>query len=198
MAFPDQFSVVVHSKPFLLRRIVPQDRPYIEIGFRQLSHRSRYLRFFSLQPNLSQKQLDYLSNPDGVNHSAWCIIDESGSLPQPAGIGRLVRLKEEPSVAEVAITIADNYQRMGLGMKMLVLLNLDAVNMGIDTLRYHVLLENRFVADVLKNIGPVKMSREGEVSTIDCAVISGSRLIPDRPENKKILHTMKEFELLLP
>jgi GNAT superfamily N-acetyltransferase len=78
-------------------------------GLEQLSLESRFTRFGQGLANLSEAELEYLSNVNQKTHVAWgaSINDDS------AGVGRYICL--EDGVAEIAVTVIDKYQRRGLG-----------------------------------------------------------------------------------
>jgi RimJ/RimL family protein N-acetyltransferase len=74
---------------------------------------SRYRRYLSPKPALSERELDYLLDIDHVHHEALAAIDESdGSFVAAA---RYVQLPDEPDVADVAIEVVDDLQRQGIG-----------------------------------------------------------------------------------
>jgi ribosomal protein S18 acetylase RimI-like enzyme len=57
-------------------------------------------------------------------------------------VARFVRLRDEPDVADVAIAVADRYQRKGLGRVLISRLIEAAKERGIRTLRAEVLATN--------------------------------------------------------
>lgn len=54
----------------LLRLVLPSDKDFLVHGMEHLSTRSRYYRFFAPKKILSQKDLCYFTEIDGVNHFA--------------------------------------------------------------------------------------------------------------------------------
>ena|ERR1051325_10891545 len=71
------FHFVKEEKKFLARPILPLDKALLQKGFSELSERSRYFRFFALQYKLTDNQLKYFTEVDGMNHVAWIILDET-------------------------------------------------------------------------------------------------------------------------
>ena len=59
----------------LIRPIEPADRERVAAGFERLSPESRYRRFFSPLPELSGRQLDYLTRVDHHDHEALVALD---------------------------------------------------------------------------------------------------------------------------
>src|SRR5438132_13388115 len=96
-----------------IARITPQDAPLIAEGFQRLSAESRRLRFLTAKPTLSSSELKYLTEVDGHRHETLGAIDPATG--QGVAVARFVRDEEDPSRAEVAVTVADDWQRRGLG-----------------------------------------------------------------------------------
>lgn len=62
---------------------------------------------------LTEAELDYLTNIDYQDHFAWTAfaLDDPG---QPGiGVARFIRLVERPEAAEAAVTVIDAYQGRG-------------------------------------------------------------------------------------
>ena len=136
-----------------LRTVGPADADELRAGFARLSPQSRYLRFFSPTPRLSDSMVRRLTNTDGWNHVALVaetipVYDEP---PEPLGVARFFRLQDRPDTAEVAVTVIDEYQRRGLGGLLLRSLARLARDRGI----------NRFVASVLDENVPMKALLHG-------------------------------------
>ena len=97
----------------LVRALCPDDAPALAEGFEQLSEASRYRRFFTAKPHLSEQSLAFLTAIDHHDHEALVAVEpDSGQL---LGVARFIRDPREPDHAEVAVTVADSWQRRGLG-----------------------------------------------------------------------------------
>lgn len=97
-----------------LRFIAPSDKPLLADGVRALSPQSRRLRFHAPKDELSAEELRRFTEVDGYDHVAIvAVLDaDPGRL---AGVARFVRDPARPERAEVAITVCDELQGMGLG-----------------------------------------------------------------------------------
>ena len=138
--------------PVLVRPIRPDDKGRLRDMFARLSEESRYRRFMGGMSELSDRQLRDLTDVDFVNHMAWIAFgpDEAG----PAlGAARCIRLEEEPDVAEVAVTVADDHHNRGLGTLLLAVLGATARAAGIRTFRAYVLEGNFPMRELLDNVG---------------------------------------------
>jgi RimJ/RimL family protein N-acetyltransferase len=96
-----------------LRPLVAQDRGLLRAGFRRLSSRSRYSRFLQ---GVSDTKFDQmlpvlLDSVDQQRHIAVVLYAEG----QPIGVSRLVRPTPSSSVADLAVTVADDWQGRGAG-----------------------------------------------------------------------------------
>jgi len=97
----------------LVRALRPDDAPGLAEAFEQLSETSRYRRFFTGKPHLSEQTLAYLTDIDHHDHEALvAVAPDSGQL---VGVARFIRIPREPDQAEMAVTVADSWQRRGLG-----------------------------------------------------------------------------------
>jgi ribosomal protein S18 acetylase RimI-like enzyme len=139
-----------------LRPVTPDDRPLIEQGFARLSPRARYHRFLVSSEHLSARQLAYLSEVDHQDHVAWGVIDGDDAV----AVGRWVRLANDPTAADVAVTVIDSHQRRGIGRLLLGVLAVSARSRGVRTLHFDVLAENAAMNGLLRSLGAVRTSEE--------------------------------------
>ena len=97
-----------------IRPIRPDDKELLAGAMRHLSERSAYQRFLSVKERLSPRELRYLTEVDFRDHVAFVAVrpEEPDVV---VGVGRWVRLPDDPEVAEIAFVVADDLQRRGLG-----------------------------------------------------------------------------------
>ena len=113
----------------LLRAITAEDKPLLAASFERLGAESRYRRFFTTKSRLSDGELEYLVAVDHHDHEAVVAIDRaSGDL---IGVARYIRSSDDPELAEVAVTVADEWQGRGLGRALLGRLTYLARRAGI-------------------------------------------------------------------
>ena len=125
-----------------LRPLGPGDGKMLAAGFDRLSDRSRYRRFLSPVPRLTSSMLDYLTSVDGIDHRAWGALIDEPAGPVGAGVIRWVRSQEDPAVADMAVTVIDDYQGRGLGALLQDVAIVDAFACGIERFEGIVLGEN--------------------------------------------------------
>jgi len=141
----------------LLRPIRPEDEPAMVKFHETLSERSVYLRYFHME-NLSSR----------VTHERLirkCFIDYDREIALVAelanhangnyeivAVGRLTRIHGTQD-AEVAVLVADKYQRGGLGGELLARLIQIARNEKLDRLDATILLENMAMCGLVARCG---------------------------------------------
>ena len=125
----------------MLRPIAPEDKPLLAASFERLSEESRYRRFFTTKNELSTDELDHLVDVDHYDHEAIVAIDpSSGEL---LGVARYVRSRDDTGLAEVAVTVADDWQGRGLGRALLDRLTYRARREGVRRFSALVQSDNR-------------------------------------------------------
>lgn len=142
-----------------IRPISSQDRELLRAAFERLSPESRYRRFFGPMPELSERELDYLTQVDHRDHEALVAIDpKSGEL---VGVARFIRMSAGGHVAEPAITVADDWQGRGIGTALLQALADRAREEDISRFEAPVLATNAEAIRVLEALGETTKRREG-------------------------------------
>jgi GNAT superfamily N-acetyltransferase len=126
------------GRRFTVRPMTTEDADTVLAGFAGLSPESHRLRFFAPGPRLSPAVRNDLVHV-GERHLVLLAVDGDGTL---VGEARAVRHRDDEATADVAITVGDAYQRLGIGSKLLKLLGAEALAVGIDRLAGHVLVDN--------------------------------------------------------
>src|SRR5919202_1965689 len=89
------------------------DRAELAAAVGRLSAETRYLRFAAAKPRLTERELDHLTDLDHHGREALLAIDPR--TRNGVAVVRYVEVPGEPDVVEVAATVADEWQRRGLG-----------------------------------------------------------------------------------
>ena len=127
---------------------------------RQLSPETTYLRFFSVHPELSERELDHFTHVDHVDREA--IVATIGD--DIVAVARFDRVGATDE-AEVAFVVADCWQGEGLGRELLERLVLRAREVEVHQLVAQVLPHNRRMLNTFHHAGlPVSSTfRDGVV-----------------------------------
>lgn len=147
-----------------IRPVRPADKAGLRRGFERLSFESRYRRFLAHKKYLSDSDLSFVDESGRGRHYALVALALDASEREQAcvGVARFVRLAEAGCVAEMAVTVIDDYQRRGIGKALTRRLLADARSSGITRVRVTLLADNvpmrRLIASAF---GTVAVKREG-------------------------------------
>ncbi len=151
LQLPDGTAAMVWS-------LSPTDGPGLRESFRHLSDEARHSRFLSGMRELSDDMLRRLvDSVDGVDHIALVLVvfPEDGA-DHAVGIGRIVRLPDDPSAADIAITVEDGWRRRGVGSALLDEL-IRRRPTGVTSLSTHIAAGNRASLALLSRAGEVRL-----------------------------------------
>jgi len=99
----------------LIRPIRPDDKGLLADGLRRLSPQSAQRRFLTPKRSFSRTELRYLTEVDGRDHVALVVEYPADPNRRLIAVARFVRLHDDPEAAEVAFTVADDWQGRRLG-----------------------------------------------------------------------------------
>jgi GNAT superfamily N-acetyltransferase len=142
-------EVLSDGQPVLIRPLLYGDRFELAAGFTALSPRARQHRFFNAPEELDDAELEYLTNLDYRDHFACAAVLEDRPVPKGVGVARYVREDDDPTSAEVAVTVLDAYQQRGIGTLLTRRLGEVAAENGIRTFVSYVLWENAGAIELL-------------------------------------------------
>ena len=135
----------------LVRPIVPEDKDLLVEGFTRLSPQSRFRRFLGYMDKLRPPLLRYLTEIDYVDHFAWVAFDQEKNLG--IGVARYVRMRDDPTAAEAAVVVVDDYQGRGVGTVLLQVLGASALSNHVTHFVGEALAENKPIRDLLEELG---------------------------------------------
>ena len=139
-----------------VRPVETTDAAELQRAFALLSERSRYLRFMTGTPRLSDRVARALTDVDHRDHEALVALAvTSGAAPRRdiVGVARYVRSPEAPTEADLAITVSDQWQGRGLGRALLARLGARARAIGIVRFTVDVLLDNAPMLALARSAG---------------------------------------------
>jgi len=149
-----------------IRGIRPDDKARLLEHFNRLSPQARRYRFFAGKRSLSDQELRRLTELDFVKEVGLAITLDSNT-EQFIGVARYVR-SSDPSRAEIALAILDEYQCRGIGPLLIHHLARVARASGIQTFEADVLGDNERMLKVIRNSGcAVKTVTDAGVVHID-------------------------------
>jgi RimJ/RimL family protein N-acetyltransferase len=143
----------------VVRSLRPSDEDGLARMFEGLSDSSRYRRFLNGKPRVSRAALQRLMEVDHRDHEALVAVPDHGT--EVIGEARYVRDSGDPAVAEMAISVADSWQRQGLGTTLARTLAHRAADEGVEEFSAEVLVDNDGIRQLIEQVGPVETSPQG-------------------------------------
>ncbi len=156
-----------------IRAVRPDDRERIASAFGQLDPDSVYTRFFTYKNELSDRELARLDAMDFVHEVMLLATVRPAADEIVIGSGRYVELDTTDGVrsAEVAFTVEEDYQGMGVAGRLLASLAAIARESGIGRFEADVLPANKSMLAVFLRSGlPTHQRREGGVVHVALAL----------------------------
>jgi RimJ/RimL family protein N-acetyltransferase len=133
------------------RALDSNDRDGVAALFARLTPESRRTRFLAPKHELTPRELAYLTDIDHVQHEAIAAVDQqNGAI---VGISRYAHVFDRARVAEVAVAVADELQRMGIGTALATRTVQRARANGFTLLTATTLWENRAARALLRRLG---------------------------------------------
>lgn len=153
-----------------VRPLMPEDAPYLVDLFENMSAESRYHRFLQTLDYLSMERVwteaEQIAHGAAVNTYgllAFCDLTERPDVP--VGAARYVRL--DSGEAEIAVSVRDDMQRLGIGTDLIRLLVDVAEAEGIQRLVGVVQNDNTAVWTMLRRLGrPIARTPDGNYTNI--------------------------------
>lgn len=154
MPKPDAYSTTEtlrDGSKIKIRALNPTDRDDFVSALGSTSDRSLYLRFFRPRRRFTEEEVSSFVNVDFVTHVALVAVTQNGDRPRIIGAGRYIVVS--PGQAEVAFTVVDDHQRLGIGAALLRHLAVIAKGTGLAELFADVLPDNGPMLKVFKKSG---------------------------------------------
>jgi acyl-CoA synthetase (NDP forming)/RimJ/RimL family protein N-acetyltransferase len=130
-----------------IRPIQPEDRDLLVEFYSRVSDESKYYRFFSPMPELSERDLDRFTRVDHRDRVAM-ILTVAGQM---IAVGRYDMIR--PGYAEVAFLVEDKHQGRGIGQLLLEHLAQAGRERGIEEFVAEVLPDNQAMIHTFKDAG---------------------------------------------
>jgi acetyltransferase len=125
----------------LVRPVRADDAPLVQRFVRELSPESRRSRFLGPVRELSPAQLERMTRFDGANGLGLVAVAIAGD-DSTRIVGIAQHAVCDPPFAELAVVVADGWQRQGLGERLVLLLLAHAAKTGIAAAQGLVMAAN--------------------------------------------------------
>lgn len=166
---PGEFTLR-DGTPAMIWPLLPTDAETLREGFRRLSEDSRRYRFLGMLDQLDDAMIRRLvGSVDGVHHLALVLVvlppeDEEGLI----GVARLMQDPGDPAAAEIAFTVADDWQGRGVGTALVSAL-IQRRPAAVNRLRALVETDNRASLALLAGAGRMS-SGPADLGVLDVTV----------------------------
>lgn len=142
--------------------MLPGDREMLRESYERLSPESRRSRFLGAVPHLTDAMLDHLVDEvDGIDHVALVLeVVDADHVGLPVGLARMIRYEQEPTVADVAVTVLDAWQHRGVATALLAELVRERPR-GVTRIATTVAADNAPSLAMLARLGPLVASTAG-------------------------------------
>lgn len=168
-------AVIKDGTKLLLRPIKPTDEELIKELFYSHSDTTRYYRFFTTRKYLPRNLLHYLVNIDYDEMMALCAVLPEGNREHILGVARYY-LNRNTNMAEMAITIHDNWHRKGIGKALFSHLMETAKSRGIKGFTADILGDNVQMFKLLEALGvPLSRNLKGGVVHVEFPLEEGEK-----------------------
>jgi GNAT superfamily N-acetyltransferase len=152
----DYRSTLSNGRGVRIRPLLPGELHVVRDLCSRLSPRTHYLRFFSPWTSTPEPVLRMLAEVDDSNRLALIAeLDDAGG--GVVGLGNAIAVSED--CAELALVVADAWQRQGIGAVLAVRLLRAADARGFKRFVVHGLWDNAAVRPILKRTADVVSAR---------------------------------------
>jgi RimJ/RimL family protein N-acetyltransferase len=140
------------GRKVLVRAVRPDDRSEFEEAFARLSPESRYTRFFLPMRELPPKMLDVAANPPADQSMAIVAVIDVGAEIDIVG-GARIHFMPGQDVCEFAVTVADDWQGVGLARHLMETIVEAARARGLRRMEGFVLPGNTGMRKLAERLG---------------------------------------------
>jgi RimJ/RimL family protein N-acetyltransferase len=163
------FYTLNDGREVAIRPIAADDQQRLRASHARLSPESRYRRFLAAKPELSTADARYLVEIDGSDHLALVATVPDEPDEPIVAVARYIRLPDDPTAAEYAVVVGDDYQRQGLASELMTRLAQAATAHGITRFQATMLADNVAIRRVTAKLaaGPLKFRERGSLSEVE-------------------------------
>lgn len=140
--------------------LLPANREALRREYEHLSVETRLGRFLAAVPELTPTMLDHLVDEvDWADHVALVllVITPDGT-ELPLGLARIIRHRDDPTVADVAVTVVDDWHGRGVATALLEVLMRHRPP-GVERIVTVINASNRASLAMLRRLGEVEVSQ---------------------------------------
>ncbi len=180
MATLPREAVLRDGASIVIRPLVASDRERVLALVRRMSPLSLRHRYCGGKRELTERELWYLTTPDGVHHVALAAASHRAIL----GVGRYITVDD--TIAEIAFDVGDSDQGRGIGTLLLEHLAQIARDQGITVFRAQVEADNRKMLEVFEASGfKVEETLTAAIYDVEFPIADTDRFIAAAAERER-------------
>jgi acyl-CoA synthetase (NDP forming)/GNAT superfamily N-acetyltransferase len=177
-----------------IRPITPADAPRLAAFHARQSDESRYRRYFTPKPTLSQRELDHFTNVDFVDRAAL-VVESHGELLGWASYERWPGRDD----ADTAFMVDDAHHGLGIATLLLEHLAAVAASNGIERFTAEILGENRPMLAVFAHAGwPLQRRFDSGVIEVDVPIATTAAFVDSMSRREQRADSRAIARVLLP
>lgn len=165
------------GRELVLRAIEPGDVAALQRCFSRLSPEDIRRRFLHAMSELPAPMAQRLCQVDPALETAYVLMDESVTPAEMRGVGRIY-VDESADNAEFSVLVEHDWSRMGLGALLMQRLVDDCRRRNLTEIWGYVLLENRPMLELCKELGFVRRLLPSEPGTAQISLALGKSSTP--------------------
>lgn len=164
--------------PVRIRPIESGDRDALMQFYAALSADSLALRFHGAGNGIAERAARFFCGPDHEHREGLvAVLDEPGASA-PTIVGHLCLEPSGDHEVEMAVAVADRWQRHGIGRRLLVAAMTWAEHHGVDRLRASMLSTNTAILGLIRSMGQVVTLSMPSAGVVDASIDLSNALRP--------------------
>lgn len=164
--------------PVRIRPIEPGDRDALMEFYAALSPQSLALRFHGASNGIAERAACFFCGPDHEHREGLVAVLDGPGVPAPTIVGHLCLEPSGDHEVEMAVAVADRWQRHGIGRRLLVAAMTWADDHGVDRLRASMMSTNAAVLGLIRSMGRVVTLSMPGAGVVDATIDLSNALRP--------------------
>lgn len=141
-------TVATAAGPVEIRPITALDTRSIDRFIKDLSPTARFRRFHSAVHGLTPAQLSGVVDVDHLSRESLVAVYDAKVI----GLGQFITVAGQPDTVELAVVVAEDWRRVGLGRELMRMAALAAAATGHRRATAYVQAENRPVLELMRGL----------------------------------------------
>jgi len=156
-----------------LRLTRPTDAPRVRVFLNHLSDQTRHRRFFIAMPHVPENVVRHFTFYDPRERLIVAATTHAEGTERIVGVADIAML--DTGVSELAVVVADDYQRQGVGIALSEAVASLALRQGATHLKAEMLERNQPMLRLMERLGPVVQTVEDGNSVVYARLPQGLR-----------------------